>query len=55
MISSSGIQVDNPLAQNAAGCEPVQAETVLKTQCQAFLMKYFNKLIIVAVHSHVIL
>lgn len=32
MISLSGIQVDSPLAQNAAACEPVQNKTVLKTQ-----------------------
>lgn len=33
MICLSGIQVDSPLAQNAAGCEPMQAKTVLKTWC----------------------
>lgn len=33
MISLSWIQDDNTLAQNAAGCETMQAKTVLKTQC----------------------
>lgn len=33
MISLAGIQVDSLLAQNAAGCEPMQAKSVLKTQC----------------------
>lgn len=33
MISLSGIQVDSPLAQNAAGCELMHVKAVLKTQC----------------------
>lgn len=32
MISLPGIQVDSPLVQKAAPCEPVQDKTVLKTQ-----------------------